>query len=167
MKKQQTNTQPIPRKNKMIFFGIIAVLVIMFTIVGCEGDVEEVSEEPQVEQQEQQQMEVPEPNTSEMVDYLILKAKAEAEAEPSTEKVNKAVEYIRANINDAFVSNEVTEQLIYYGALLEYMYPHTWASQLGEDTVKAVKYVYRGVESADDMVTIENVREVNLQLKEH
>jgi hypothetical protein len=54
------------------------------------------------------------------------------------------------------------EQAIYNGTLVEYFYYVTdrVRSDIGADTVQAVKYVYRGVETVLDDATQENIRQI-------
>lgn len=104
--------------------------------------------------------EMPEPNTSEMVDYIIITAKEAAETEKSIDLMNEALEYIQSNIDNAFADNETMETMMYYGALLNYMYVDTWAAEIGSDTVQMIKYVYRGIETPEDEATEENKKQV-------
>lgn len=140
------------RKIKYILIAILAVFAIsaLYAYIAP----------PEPQETENVYEETPEPNTSEMVDYIIMKAKEEAEEGRSIEKAKEAFDYIKANILNPFASNEVTERLIYYGALLQYLYPNIGVGDLGRDTVKAVKYVYRGEEKAEDDATIKNIEKV-------
>lgn len=84
----------------------------------------------------------PNANTLEMVDYLIEKAKDDSEYNDSN-SLNYALNYIKENIekND----NKTLENLIYYGALLQYSPKESadgMLTTIGMKTVKAVKDVY-------------------------
>lgn len=109
-----------------------------------------------------------EPNTSEMVDAIAREARAEAESGIDTNRRDEAVDFIVQNYPDYFSSNEVMEQTMYYGYLLEYAYQDSdrdYAS-IGQDAEQVVKYVYRGAETVEDDATQENLRQIQEDLSE-
>ena len=84
----------------------------------------------------------PEANTEEMVDYLINKAKNDSKSNDE-KTLSFATDYIRDNIekND----NNTMENLIYYGALLQYSPKNADTEKytiIGMKTIEAVKEVY-------------------------
>ena len=113
----------------------------------------------------------PEANTSEMVDYLIEKAKNDIQ-EVSDSDLLSALEYIRDNIDNCWDSNEVMEKFIYYGSVLEIYYKgyNTNADirgRIGMDAVQLVKYVYRNTETTDSKHSRENLQQVKESLEEY
>lgn len=84
----------------------------------------------------------PDKNTSLMVDYLIKKAKDDSEYNDDN-TLYSAKEYIKNNI--AKNDNNTLENLIYYGALLQYSPKKSeegMYTTVGMKTVEAVKEVY-------------------------
>lgn len=106
----------------------------------------------------------PEPVRGEtsMVDHLISMGKIDAGKEGAEEKANAAFEWIVSTAPQWYDGPEVMEQAIYNGTLVEYFYYVTdrVRSDIGKDTVQAVKYVYRGVETVLDDATQENIRQI-------
>jgi hypothetical protein len=93
----------------------------------------------------------PEPNTTEMVDYIASKAKKDAKA-ATDEDIQAAVDWLKANKYNYFSGNENMEKTMYYGYLLEEKYMNTENDyeKVGFQAYKTVKYVYRGLESIKD-----------------
>lgn len=103
-------------------------------------------------------MKKPKANTTEMVDYLALKAKNDAET-ATDDDIKKAVKWIKSNVYNMFDNNENMENMMYYGELLEYKYKDSGndLETVGWQAFKTVKYVYRGAESLSDESTQHNV----------
>lgn len=95
--------------------------------------------------------------TSAYVDYLALKAKADAST-ATDDKLQEAVDWLRTNVDSCFDSQENMELTMYYGELLEYKYKKTGNEyeDLGWQAFKTVKYVYRNVETTSDDATVKN-----------
>ena len=102
---------------------------------------------------------IPEPNTTEMVNYQISKANVDIidkTDEELNELVKEAYEFIQSKAiqESYFESNETMESLMYYGELLEEYYetPSKYNELakiimgIGTDTVQIIKYTYRGHE---------------------
>lgn len=105
---------------------------------------------------------VSEPNTSERVDEIARLAKAFAEdGTDSFVRAAEAIDYIRAMHGDLFRSNKVMEHAMFMGYYLDYLYPDDMVqSELGLDTYRAIKYVYRGAETIEDAAyALEDIRE--------
>ncbi len=112
---------------------------------------------------------VPEPNTSEMVDYIYYQAKDEIETNGlSEEKRDEAVKFLVDNYPNYFVDNETMEKTMYYGCYLDIgckddELPY---EDLGTDAYQVVKYVYRGAEKIEDNGTQENLKQIKESLNE-
>lgn len=106
-------------------------------------------------------------NTSQKVDEIAKRAKKDAE-NITPEKQKEALQYIKNNKSNFFKSNEVMEQSMYYGYLLEYAYKNSDKSyaKLGQDVYQAIKYVYRGIEKVEDSATQENLQQIEKDLKQ-
>lgn len=150
---------------KKLFAKLLAISMVTtlsFTACGTSGDVEDES----ATQQKEFQLPAEEPNTSAMVDAIILQAKADAE-NASEEELQFATSFIQENYPDFFTDNSVMEKVIYYGSLLEYAYQdtdETVLAELGMDSVQTVKYVYRGAETVEDEATKLNLEQVGESL---
>ena len=105
-----------------------------------------------------------------MVDYIRQHAREKSKT-ISENELQKSINYIESNISNFFRDNETMENIMYNGSLLEYYYDggKTGADvrgKIGMDAVQAVKYVYRGTETATDQATIENINQVKNGLME-
>lgn len=110
---------------------------------------------------------MPANNTSEMVGYIISQAKTDSESS-TVETDNEAIAYIEDNIENCFDSNEIMEKMMYYGALLDCKYEDDTAlSQIGFQTLKTIKYVYRGIEKETDPVTVDNIAKLKEMLNDY
>lgn len=101
------------------------------------------------------------PNTSARVDEIARQAKNDALYIDDSITL-EAINYIKDNYPNYFTNNDVMEQTMYYGYLLEYAYNNTndLYAELGMDTYQAVKYVYRGAESINDTSTRSNLEQI-------
>lgn len=108
----------------------------------------------------------PAPNTSEMVDYIAHKAKADATT-ATINDIDEAVQWLKNNVDNIFDNNENMENTMYYGELLEYKYQGTDDpyEKVGWQAFKTVKYVYRGYEAINDTATQDNFDELKEILK--
>lgn len=149
---------------KKIIIATLCLFVI-FGICGCEQ--EKTNEDFQNTTNETSN-DLVKPNTSAMVDSLILKGKDKVKTATETD-LNEALNYIKTNIDNCFDSNEIMENFIYYGSLLEYYYAidnnsfkgfYDVKGEIGMDAVQAVKYVYRNTEKSTDDKPNENIRQV-------
>ena len=110
-------------------------------------------------------IEKPSQNTTAMVEYIIYTAKANAKTASEEEKT-QAIQFIKDTYPNYYTDNDIMEQTMYYGSLLEYAYENIDVTkyQLGMNTNQAVKYVYRGVETAEDAHTQENLNQIKKSL---
>lgn len=108
---------------------------------------------------------IPEPNTSEMVDYIVRTAKENAKTITEEQKA-EAIKFLKENYPNYYTNNEIMEKVMYYGSLLEYAYKDIDATifNLGQDANQAVKYVYRNIENVDDTATQENLKQIKQSL---
>lgn len=106
-------------------------------------------------------------NSNEKLNYLVKKGQNKAK-DANTNEIEKALNYIKNNIDNPFANNTITENLIYYGTVLEYYYAKDGFTdikgEIGMYTVIAVKYVYRNIETSTDYATMRNINEVKERL---
>ena len=106
-------------------------------------------------------------NTTQMVDKLSEDAKNDAKTATDAD-IEKALNYLNSNVDKCFEDNKIMENFIYYGALLNYKFEDSdKRSKIGFQALKTVKYVYRGVESKTDEVTIDNVKQLKEMLNDY
>ena len=147
---------------KKMVYGFL-VLSCSLALYGCDG--EQNAEQPaETEQVKEFVLPEEEPNTSAMVDALIAQARNDAETATEAD-LQTAVDFIRDNYPNYYDENEVTEKVIYYGALLQYYFKDDTGDFyiLGRDALEATKYVYRGAETVETEATqinLESVKEV-------
>lgn len=158
-----------------LFFGSAIITGAIEGIKqGLEGTpevVEQVKEETEQVKEETEQVieevkeQLPEANTTKMVDYLIKKATEDKENNLVTEE--EALNYIKDkfNNNTIFQDNETMEKFMYYGRVLENSENETIAN-IGTDSVQVVKYIYRGYETIEDIATQSNLEQIEKGLKE-
>lgn len=145
----------------LIFFGLIGGLV--------ESEKQKVSNSNSSKNELNKKVENKiEANTNAMVDKLINDAKKDY-VNISTDELTVAINYIKEHIDNLFENNEIMENVIYYGSLLEYYYAidndpfkgfSSIEGEIGMNAVQAVKYVYRNVESPEDEATIKNINQI-------
>lgn len=148
------------KKNKSKKPWIIAAIVLLpIIILGSGGDDVSTAPSPTIEPTATL---TPVRGETSMVDYLIDKAKHDAGGEDAEAKANAAFEWIVSTAPQWYDGPEIMEQAIYNGTLVEYFYYVTdrVRSDIGMDTVQAVKYVYRGIETVLDDATQENIRQI-------
>lgn len=100
-----------------------------------------------------------EPGSTARADAIIMQAKADAES-PDEDIGNEAASFIVETYPSFYDSAEIMEKSMYCGAYLEYANFNETSAKVGEDTVQAIKYVYRGAESVDDIGTQENLKQI-------
>lgn len=146
---------------------LLAVLLIVgMCVVGCGSESEAEQKEPDNMEEQQPEEEIaPEPNSSAMVDAIVLQAKADVQ-EAAEEDIDAALSFIKDNYPDYYTDNATMEKVIYYGSLIEYYYKDVDDTKysLGMDAVQAVKYVYRNAETVEDEATQENLRQIQESL---
>ena len=164
------------KKKGGVLKKVLIVLIVLFVIGSVFGSKEESSgTKTQAKQETESEKEVdvtetpeesktPEPNTTEMVDYIISKANSDSDGKLDTEKCDEAIAFISDNYPNYFESNEIMEKAMYYGAFLENSFANKGLNDdyanLGQDTVQAIKYVYRGAEKVEDDATQENLNQI-------
>lgn len=150
----------------------ILPLIISLTACGTTQETEKENGKEDANQEVETTATEPQPNTSLMVDSLIRKGKNKVD-NATEEDLTTAINYIKDNIDNLFANNEVMENAIYYGSLLEYYYAIDHDSyngfndirgEIGMDTVQAVKYVYRNTETPEDQHVTENIRQIKENL---
>lgn len=111
-----------------------------------------------------------EEGTTERADEVLFKAMDDAKAATEDDAKNiweDGFDYLKAHMNNFYESNEVMEKSMYYGEFIyQYIEENSTASDISEledstkaayeagyNTVKAIKYVYRGVDQIDDEST--------------
>jgi hypothetical protein len=102
--------------------------------------------------------------TSPMVDALSKLAKADAK-NVSEAKIAEAINWIKSHHNSLFADDKTMEIAIYYGSLLDAAFnDQDPRSQIGWNTVKAVKYVYRGAEKQTDAAPQKALKKIQATL---
>lgn len=99
------------------------------------------------------------------VDSIIMQAREDAKT-ATTEQLEEAYAYIHGMMADdyhkLYADDATMEQAMYYGALMEYGLKESipTLSDVGMDTVQAIKYVYRGVETIEHNSTVSNLEQI-------
>ena len=182
------------KKTLLIIIAVIAFLVIVY-IIGVITGIADTDNKEENEKQEGKQEEIitntetnsPEEsptvsygwnpasattdeNTTARVDEIQGKALDDAEnisEEDAVTLMEDALEYIAANVDNFYISNEVMEKALYYGSWIYFYIEHESPAEtydelpddiaawwdIGWNTAKAIKYVYRGTESIEDLTT--------------
>ena len=122
---------------------LFLALFMTFTLTGCAVKSSDLKESLNIII-EKVKTKKPEPNTGEMVTYLIDKAKNDSSFnDENTFKFS--LNYIKNNIENINGDNKVMENLIYYGAILQYS-PKDKGSYsfttIGMKTIEAIKEIY-------------------------
>lgn len=112
-------------------------------------------------------------NHSSMVDYIARTTKDDLQNNGiDNAKVKEALDFITNNYPNYYTDNATMEKAMQYGYYLEYGYTNATNTKektyckLGQDTVQAVKYVYRGAEKVEEQATQENLRQIKESLNE-
>ena len=161
--KQEKQKSKLTKKQK-IWIAVVVVVVILAAIAGNsdDGATDQTAETtPSVNLPSTGEAE---PNSTAKVDALAREAKAVVAEGFTDEQRDEAVAFIVKNFPNYYGGNEMMEQAITYGYLLEYAYKNDAGArdyaELGADVVQAVKYVYRGVETVLDDATRKNLLQV-------
>ena len=166
-------------KTKKIITAVVAVIFVFSlftpkqdkpqneTPIVAEQDTEQTSIDETKNQDDPKEPDVPEPNTSEMVDYIASKAKNDAQS-ITQEQTDTAVQFIKDNYPDKyFTDNSTMEKTMYYGCLLEYGHErNSVISNLGMDANQLVKYVYRNAEIVESDSVKSNLEQIKNGLDE-
>lgn len=164
--------------------SIIIALIFCLTFTGCENDdetevkfaeteisisAEQTKESTTAKETEPAQLitdaaevttytSAPQQNSTEMVDKLTSDAKLKAET-ATPEELQKALDNLRALSGNFYTSNDTMHSVIYNSQLLYYYYKDTNTpyEQAGFYAFVAVKYVYRGIDTADSEDTADNL----------
>ena len=101
---------------------------------------------------------VPKQNSTEMVNKISIDAKAKSET-ATPEELQKALDNLRALFGNFYASNDTMHSVMYNSQLLYYYYKDTNTpyEQAGFYAFTAVKYVYRGIDTADTKDTSDNL----------
>lgn len=149
------------QKKKKLWIVLVILAVIAISAALGSGDDTNTDQPEESGTQTTQQAE---PNTTAKVDELAREAKAEAADGFTEEQRDEVVSFIVENYPNYYEGNDLMEQAIKYGYLLEYAYKDDAATadyaELGADLVQSVKYVYRGAESVLDDSTRENLTQI-------
>ena len=100
----------------------------------------------------------PEPNTTEMIDFISENAKYDA-ATATPEDLQAALDTLRTLSGNFCASNDTMQGVMYNAQLLYYYYENTDTpyEQVGFYAFTAVKYVYRGVDTVDSTDTSDSL----------
>lgn len=122
-----------------------------------------LEEEKKAAEEKAKQEAAAQATASATVDSIAKKAK-EAAKTASDSDLKTAYTYIHDTYTDCFGSNDVMEQMMYYGWLMEYAYEGNQSMinyyNVGQDAEQLVKYVYRGTEKPEDTGPQENIRQI-------
>ena len=151
---------------KKAIYGLL-VLSMIFSVASC-GTSDNSADQAEQAQGQEQTLEFVLPdverNSSDMVDAIESIGKEHAEI-ASDAYLQTAFEFIKDKYPDYYVDNDTMEKAIYYGRLPECAYKDTNddLSSLGWKTVKAIKYVYRGIDTIEadaTQINLENIGEL-------
>ena len=103
--------------------------------------------------------------TTKMVNkiYYEVKEKVDSLGEKTRED---AVWYIIQHRDDFFENDEIMENLMCYGWILEYGSPNETASKMGMQVGMVVKYMYRGYETLDSEYTQNKLKRIDEYIDE-
>ena len=154
--------------NKVLaFFAVVLALFIILVVAALNSDSSETTvSEPQTYNDE---VANESREKSEITDNIIRQAREDA-SQITDEQTKEAVNFIYEHYNHYFENDEIMEKCIYYGSLLQYAYEDDYKTDLtaktytdlGSDTVRLVKYVYRGTESSTEKrmsINLEQIKE--------
>lgn len=170
--KQKANNKNVKKGCFGCFGVIIAIILIAISLSMC-GNSKNNSDTPTTTELYKVGTDAPQVNTSAMVDYISKQAKE------FSKKCNQgdamfALDWILKNKENFFADNSTMEAAMYYGTVLEHYYSgntkdsnprYYYLSQIGMDTVQAVKYIYRGAESIESQATQENLSQIEKAIK--
>lgn len=145
---------------------ILSALFLVIALTACGSTAEPSdtkSSTPQTAVSSQQDGSAKHIDISAQADSIARKARDAANS-ATDEDISTAYAYIKANYTDCFKDSTTTEQMMYYGWLLEYKYEGDTEKQdyytLGQNAEQLAKYVYRGSDTADSDSTKANIEQV-------
>lgn len=162
--------QPPKKKKRIgclsIFLIVVLVFLILFFLVSfaVDSDTEKSTSTP-VSSSETITLNK---NKTARIDEITRNAKEAISSGITQEQTDEAVNYIYQNYGNYFSSDDVMEQCIYYGAMLEYGYQNDYENDftaktltdLGQDVTQTVKGVYRGSDAKTDEYIISNLEQI-------
>lgn len=169
MKEEQRNV----KRGCLGCLGIIVLIALIITaFTMCSNNKE--SDMPTTTEIYQIGSDAPQPNTSQMVDYIIDQGRNFAEKGTKGD-ATFALQWILDNKSNLFKDNATMEAAMYYGTVMEKYYEgeqlesnprYYYLYNIGMDTVQAVKYVYRGAETPESSATKENLSQIEKSIQE-
>lgn len=153
---------------RRIFSAILATVVLVFQFVGCSSNNDpQQSGSVSINFGWDASSTTTEEGSTARADEIQLKAMADAKGTGDESLLVVALDYLKEHSNNFYESNDVMEQSLYYGCFVyEFIKETEGASNISElsveaktkynagyYTVKAIKYVYRGVEKVEDEST--------------
>lgn len=162
--------QPPKKKKKMgclpKFIIIVLVLVILFVLLSfaVDSDTDETSTTPA---SSDETITLDSDKTTK-IDDITRNAKEAVSNGITQEQTDEAVNYIYQNYGNYFASDDVMEQCIFYGAMLQYGYQEDYETDLtaktltdlGHDVTQAAKGIYRGTDAVTDDFTQSNLEKI-------
>lgn len=148
---------------------LLMLIVVVFVLCGCSNTqiaepestptikptVDPIAEQVAEKSLKKHEENPPEPYSNAMVDYMAMRARKNAKT-ITEDTEHAALSYISANIldTDLYDKQYTMETMMYFGFMLDYAYgpdddKYIYA-EIGWDTVKAIKYVYRGYETPEE-----------------
>ena len=156
------------KKIAIIFCSVVAIIVIIFfAIAFSEDDSSEVSNTYSTPASGNETITFDGSKTTK-TDEITRSAKEAVSNGITQEQTDEAVNYIYQNYENYFASDDVMEQCIYYGAMLEYGYQEDYKTDLtaktltdlGQDVAQVAKGVYRGTDAVTDDFTQSNLEKI-------
>lgn len=160
------------KKFAIIFCTVVALIVIIFFVIAfSENDSSEVSNTSTTPASSDETITLDSDKTAK-IDDITRNAKEAVSNGITQEQTDEAVNYIYQNYDNYFVSDDVMEQCIYYGAMLEYGYQEDYKTDLtaktltdlGRDVAQVAKGVYRGTDAVTDDFTQSNLEQIKESL---
>lgn len=177
------------KKTSLIIGIVVAILIVVYLIAWAAGALKPAEDKAPDNTQEQTSQDeqfsfgwdsskgTSEVNTSARVDEIANSAQNAVENMPEDmldTAWNESIQFIKSHADNLFVDNDTMEQCMYYGYFLyRYIEENAVADNvseltdatraaydLGYNAVKAIKYVYRGVDAVEDEVTQSAVAKV-------
>lgn len=160
------------KKFAIIFCAVVALIVIIFFVISfSENDSSEVSNTSTTTASSDETITLDSDKTAK-IDKITRNAKETVSNGITQEQTDEAVNYIYQNYENYFASDDVMEQCIYYGAMLEYGYQEDYKTDLtaktltdlGQDVAQVAKGVYRGTDAVTDDFTQSNLEQIKESL---
>lgn len=160
------------KKFAIIFCAVVALIVIIFFVISfSENDSSEVSNTSTTTASSDETITLDSDKTAK-IDEITRNAKETVSNGITQEQTDEAVNYIYQNYGNYFASDDVMEQCIFYGAMLEYGYQEDYETDLtaknltdlGRDVAQVAKGVYRGTDAVTDDFTQSNLEQIKESL---